>query len=124
MPFGLNSVRCMLRSHCRPSAVNLDHSEFRGGPLRYRIAFLAVLFSSLCTFAQSNYAVLTGSILDPQGQAVAGASVDLKATATAAVRHVTTTSAGLYEIPGLQPGSFELRVTAPGFGTSAQPLQL
>ena len=92
--------------------------------MQYRIAFLAVLFSSLFAVGQSNYAVLTGSIHDPQGQAVVGASVDLTSAATGAARHAVTNSAGLYEIPGLQPGNYALRVTAPGFGTSAQALQL
>src|SRR5262249_40396585 len=95
-----------------------------GGLLRCRIALGAVLFFSLHSAAQSNYAVLSGSILDPQGQALVGASLDLKSNATGAVRHVVTNDAGLYEIPGLQPGGYELRVTAPGFGTSAQALRL
>jgi hypothetical protein len=79
---------------------------------------------SLCASAQSNYAVLTGSILDPQSRAVAGAKVELISPSTGAVRRIVTNADGLYEIPGLQPGAYDLRVTAPGFGTSAQPLRL
>jgi len=79
---------------------------------------------SLSAVGQSNYAVLSGSILDPQAQAISGATVELTSSATGAMRHVTTNGQGLYEIPGLQPGGYELRVTAPGFGTSVQALQL
>jgi hypothetical protein len=86
------------------------------------LALIVVL--SIAAAGQSNYAVLTGSILDPQQHPIVGASVNLTSSATGAVRHTVTNASGLYEIPGLQPGSYELRVTAPDFGTSAQPLQL
>jgi len=46
------------------------------------------------------------------------------ATSSGAMLRVSTNAQGPYESPGLQPGGYELRVTAPGFGTSAQPLQL
>jgi hypothetical protein len=93
--------------------------------LRSRLALLSLLLlSSFSGNAQSNYAVLSGSILDPQAHAVAGAMVELTSTTTGAVRRVSTNAHGLYEIPGLLPGSYQLRVVALGFGTSAQPLQL
>ena len=88
------------------------------------LALVSVLLFSISAMAQSNYALLSGSILDPHAHAVAGATVELTASSTGAVRRVSTNAQGLYEIPGLQPGSYELRVTAPGFGASAQPLQL
>jgi hypothetical protein len=95
------------------------------GTLRRNLAFFwFFLLLSLCASAQSNYAVLTGSILDPQSRAVAGATVELISPSTGAVRRIVTNADGLYEIPGLQPGAYELRVSAPGFGTSAQPLRL
>ena len=74
--------------------------------------------------AQSNYAVLSGSILDPQSHAITGATVELTSPSTGAVRRVSTNGQGLYEISGLQPGGYELRVAAPGFATSIEPLQL
>ncbi len=88
------------------------------------LAFIFVLLLSIAAAGQSNYAVLTGSIFDPQQHPVVGASVNLTSSATGAVRHTVTNASGLYEIPGLQPGGYVLRVTARDFGTSAQPLQL
>src|SRR6266536_3601881 len=88
------------------------------------LALIFVLLLSIAAAGQSNYAVLTSSIFDPQQHPVVGASVNLTSSSTGAVRHTVTNASGLYEIPGLQPGSYELRVTAPDFGTSAQPLQL
>src|SRR5690242_6195745 len=96
-----------------------------GGSLRHWLAYVAaILVLSLFSVAQSNYAVISGSISDPQTHALVGANVELTATATAAVRRVVTNAQGLYEITGLQPGNYELRVTATGFGASLQTLQL
>jgi Carboxypeptidase regulatory-like domain len=93
--------------------------------LRQNLVLLGfVVLVSLSAGAQSNYAVLSGTIADPQYHAITGAKVELTSSATGAIRRTTTNGLGLYEIPGLQPGNYELRVTAPGFGTSAQPLQL
>ena len=83
-----------------------------------------VVLVSFSAAGQSNYAVLSGTIADPQSHAIAGAKVELTSSATGATRRASTNTQGLYEIPGLQPGNYELRVTAPGFGTSRQPLQL
>jgi Carboxypeptidase regulatory-like domain len=83
-----------------------------------------LLALSLAGMAQSNYAVLSGTIIDPQAHAIAGANVELVSSTTGAVRHVSTNAQGLYEIPGVLPGSYELKASAAGFGTSAQQLQL
>ncbi|MCU1270195.1 MAG: TonB-dependent receptor [Acidobacteriaceae bacterium] len=85
---------------------------------------LLIFLLSLSGIAQSNYAVLTGAILDPQAHAITGATVELISSTTGAVRRVSTNAQGLYEITGLLPGSYGLKVTAPEFGTSVQPLQL
>ena len=93
--------------------------------MRQVLSFLGfVLLISLSAAAQSNYAVLSGTIADPQSHAISGAKLELTSSATGAVRRASTNTQGLYEIPGLQPGNYELKVSAPGFGTSAQPLQL
>ncbi len=89
---------------------------------------LALLFTvcglSISALAQSNYAVLSGSILDPLAHPIVGASVDLTSSSTGASRHVSTNAQGLYEIPGLQPGGYELRASAAGFGMTTQLVQM
>ena len=91
--------------------------------MRLGIGLLCLLFSAAAS-AQSNYAVLSGSVLDPQSHPVAGATVELKSSATGALRRVSSNAQGLYEVPAVQPGSYELRVGAPGFGSTAQLIQL
>jgi hypothetical protein len=88
-----------------------------------RLLFLAVAACvSLC--AQSNFATLTGSITDAQGRALRGAHVDVRSTATGAVRDTTTNETGLYNLPNLLPGSYTLEATATGFAESDQTIRL
>lgn len=84
-------------------------------------AFLAVV-PAAC--AQSNYAVVRGSILDPQNLAVVGARVHLTEPDTGAERVVTSNSTGIYEIAGLQPGEYNLVVESTGFREAEQSINL
>ncbi len=79
---------------------------------------------SASAFCQSNYAVLGGTISDPQGKAFAGAEVELTSSSTHAVRHVPSNGQGIFEIAGLPPGDYELKVEASGFSTLSQTLRL
>src|SRR5689334_25417433 len=59
---------------------------------------------------QSNYATLTGTVLDAQQLPVSGAAVELTAASTGAVRHAVTNQQGLFEAPALLPDEYELKV--------------
>ena len=74
--------------------------------------------------AQSNYAVVRGSVLDPHHRPIAGAHIRLTAADTGAEREVVANGAGLYEIAGLQPGSYHLLVESQGFRQSTQTVIL
>jgi hypothetical protein len=73
---------------------------------------------------QSNYAVLTGAIVDSQHLPVAGASVELTAASTGAIRRVVSNQQGLFEAPALLPDDYSLKVEASGFATTTQSLRL
>src|ERR1035437_3436450 len=70
--------------------------------------------------AQSNYAVVRGSILDPQHRPVAGAHIHITAAGTGAEREVVSNATGLYEVAGLQPGAYKMAVDSPGFKQATQ----
>jgi hypothetical protein len=74
--------------------------------------------------AQSNYAVTRGSILDPQGHAIANAHIHMKESDTGAAREVLSNPAGLYEIAGLQPGNYQLSVDCQGFKQATETINL
>ena len=74
-----------------------------------------LLVVSLSSFAQSNYSVLSGTLLDPQGRHLAGAAVQITSVATRAERRVNSNEQGMFQIPALPPGEYELKVEASGF---------
>jgi hypothetical protein len=85
---------------------------------------LLVSLFAVCAAAQSNLAVLGGSVTDPQSHAVAGAAVVLMSKSTGAVRKVQTNDQGIYEVPGLQPGDYQLTISASGFASQRKDLRL
>jgi len=56
-----------------------------------------------------------GTIVDQTGAAIANATVTIKDKNTGATRTVTTDSTGSYSVAGLQPGTYDVEVDAPGF---------
>ena len=81
----------------------------------------------LTTYAQqAANATLTGTVVDPQGSVVAGASITATQTATGAKRETSSNNDGLYVFSNMVPGDYELRVEAKGFATSVskQPVTL
>jgi hypothetical protein len=87
-------------------------------------AILLLLVCAISVYGQSNYAVLTGTITDSQQLAVSGASVELTDINTGAVRRAATNQLGLFEIQGLLPDDYKLKVEAPGFATTNQAVRL
>jgi len=92
--------------------------------LRSLCAVGIFFFFSTAAFAQSNYAVLSGSVTDPQSHPVANASVVLTSPSTGAVRRVSTNSQGLYEISELLPDDYVLSVSVSGFAPQSQKVRL
>src|ERR1700681_116092 len=85
------------------------------------IAILAIaqLFTAQAR-AQVSGATLSGTISDPSGAVIAGAQVSITNKATGIVRTVTTDNAGLYSAPNLQPGPYEVAISAMGFSTTKE----
>lgn len=91
-----------------------------------RILTLILLLIASCTFAsaQSNYAVVRGSIVDPQHRPIPGAHILIAATGTGTSREVASNSTGYYEVAALQPGQYTLTVDSKGFKQATQTLDL
>ncbi len=58
---------------------------------------------------------ITGTVTDPSGAVVPNAAVTLKSNATGATRTATSNSNGAYRFALLQPGTYTVSATAPGF---------
>src|SRR5579883_2904111 len=72
------------------------------------------LCALLTAYAQEN-ADITGTITDQSGAAVAGVTVTITDTATGATRSTVTSATGLYDFSGLNHGTYDLSINAPGF---------
>ena len=91
---------------------------------RILIAPLCLVAGLATAYAQSNYAVVRGSIFDPQHHAVPGAHIHATETSTGAQREVVSNATGIYEIAGLQPGTYTLAVDSQGFAQATQTIDL
>ena len=85
---------------------------------------VCLALSLITAHAQSNYAVVRGSILDPQLRPIAGAHIHITAVGTGAEREVASNGAGLFEIAGLQPGAYTLTVDSSGFKQASQAIEV
>jgi Carboxypeptidase regulatory-like domain len=75
---------------------------------------LAALFP-LSTFAQSNEGALAGTVTDPAGNVIVGATVTAANEANGQSATAGTTSAGTYRFPSQIVGNYNVTVAAPGF---------
>ncbi|MGH9836812.1 MAG: carboxypeptidase regulatory-like domain-containing protein, partial [Blastocatellia bacterium] len=82
------------------------------------LALLTILFAA-AAFAQTSSS-LSGTVHDPQGNAVTGAKVSLKDTGGITQLDTTTSGEGLFVFPAIQPGNYTVTIEAPGFKKSAK----
>src|SRR5262245_56415641 len=67
--------------------------------------------------SQATTAEINGRITDAQGGVLPGATVTVKSTATGYTREVVTNEEGVFSIPLLPPGEYELSIALAGFST-------
>ena len=94
---------------------------------RFKNAFLAVSMlavllvgSSFAAWGQSVSGQITGSVTDPSDAAVAGASVVVTNTGTGVSVSAVTNSSGVYNVPALQVGTYDISITAAGFQSTSK----
>src|SRR5829696_8748128 len=77
---------------------------------------LKILCIASLFFAQQNTGALKGTVTDQLGSLIVGAKVTMR-NSRGVITSATTNSAGVYEFRRLEPGTYELKVVAPGFST-------
>lgn len=83
---------------------------------------LLVLAISLLAQTTISTGSIQGTVQDPQSAVVSGAKVTVTSRATGRALSTTTNSSGVYVSGALTPGSYVVRVEAPGFKTLELPV--
>src|ERR1700742_1349573 len=86
---------------------------------------LALFATVLCVFpnawAQEVTAAVVGTVTDPSGAPIKGATVVANDTERGSLWTVTTNDSGSYNLARLPVGTYGVKVTAPGFDTAVHP---
>ncbi|HXG92679.1 MAG TPA: TonB-dependent receptor [Blastocatellia bacterium] len=83
------------------------------------IATMIALLCCTVAVAQES-SVLSGTVTDPQGKTISGATVTITNTATSVSRSAKTGDDGAYVFNQVQPGTYTVRVEATGFKTAVR----
>jgi hypothetical protein len=81
------------------------------------ICLVAVLATCGRAPAQFVTGTVTGRVLDPSANVIAGAPVTLLNESTKELRKTTTNETGAFTLPAVQPGLYSVTIEQPGFQT-------
>jgi hypothetical protein len=87
-------------------------------------AALLLLLPSLISAQSVITGAIGGTITDPSGAVIVGATVNLKNGATSEVLATTSSSGGIYQFTLLKPGTYTLTVTQQGFKQTSQTVEV
>src|SRR5215467_4398689 len=101
-----------------------EHLVFVGGLMKFKLAVLLVLISSLTlasttVWAQAT-AQITGTIHDPSGAVLPGVEVKVTQTETGISRSTISNETGTFVLPNLPTGPYKLEAALAGFRTYVQ----
>ena len=74
--------------------------------------------------AQVTDATLSGTVAGPSGAAIPNATISIRNVGTSEWRETRSNSAGIYTMPGLAPGEYEVSVSVEGFSAKAARVTL
>jgi len=86
---------------------------------RLSLVSISILVLSAAIYAQSGNSTVRGTVRDPQGNVVAGATVNLTNPDKNFSRTQTTNQEGAYIFNAIPPGTYKLDVESPGFKTAS-----
>ena len=86
--------------------------------MKLHLVLICLFLMSSILVAQTFRGTILGTVTDPSGNVIAGATVKVRNAGTGQERTTTTSSDGSYAIPELQVGTYTVTVTQSGFQTS------
>ena len=81
------------------------------------IAIMCVLFAAAAVFAQAT-STINGRVLDQGDAVLPGVTITVTNQATGVVRTALTNGDGVYSMPGLESGTYNVTTELPGFAAA------
>ncbi len=85
-----------------------------------RCALAFIFLAGLAGFAQTNRGSIAGTITDPSGAGVGGATITAKETGTGTTYNSTSSQTGDFSFPQVLVGTYDLTIAAANFKTNRQ----
>ena len=85
-----------------------------------RVSLVVFVFSATCAWAQTGTTSLRGTVTDPGGASGPGATVTVTSASIGVTLTTKTDRDGVYQFLEMRPATYELTITADGFGTVRQ----
>jgi hypothetical protein len=86
--------------------------------MKLRLAMVFILLTAATLVAQTFRGTVLGTVTDPTGKLVSGATVKVRNAGTGLERTTTTSADGSYAVPELPIGTYSVTITQSGFQTS------
>jgi hypothetical protein len=97
----------------------MKHTSLRNAS-RFGLFILAAIFSTFSAPAQQTLGSINGTVLDPSGAAIAGATVTVTAPAINVTETTTTQKTGFFQIFNLPVGTYAVKASRDGFGATEE----
>jgi hypothetical protein len=88
------------------------------------VGLAMLILSSGLLRGQASGATLTGTVTDPLGTPVPNARISVKSVATGQSTEAQANPAGIFNVPNLLPGDYEVSISAEGFAATVAKLTL
>src|SRR5262245_6721639 len=85
--------------------------------LKSTLKLAALRLLAISANAQTSRGTVTGTVLDPTGAVIAGASVTLMGVETGVRLSTNSNEVGVYRFDAVDPGTYDLSVSLSGFRT-------
>jgi len=93
----------------------------------FRLVFallLILLPGGVCSAQSGNAATIRGTVTDPSGAVIPGASVRLTNNVSGLDRTTTANSGGTFEFPNIPFNAYQITASAPGFSVRVQQVEI
>jgi hypothetical protein len=91
--------------------------------MRHVLLISGLWLSASLAFGQT-FGSITGEVRDPSGAVMPNASVTATNVATSVSRATATNDSGVYNFPDLNPATYQVKVSAPGFQTTTSTVEI